>query len=153
MNILFTVYVFILFFVLTPGILITLPRKSSKMIVSLVHGLIFASILTLSGHYVWKLSNSIFEGAQPKTPDELSVKLKKVKDIINKMDNKNLDKEKKIAKNMIDVIIKEQNEAVAVAKSVGDAVDKNMTNLATAAKDFDPKAVNQQLKQQSDIKF
>lgn len=62
MNILFTVYVFVLFFVLTPGVLLRLPPKGSKVIVALVHGLVFAAILAVSGYYLYKFSNRVFEG-------------------------------------------------------------------------------------------
>jgi hypothetical protein len=42
------VYVFLLFFVLTPGVLVTLPRKASKMVVAAVHAVIFALIWALT---------------------------------------------------------------------------------------------------------
>jgi len=95
MNILFTVYVFALFFVLTPGVLITLPRKGSKIIVALVHGLIFSTILAMSGHYVWKFSNSIFEGAQTQTPPPIKMpRIQGIEDDIKK--NNLVEAEKKI---------------------------------------------------------
>jgi hypothetical protein len=59
MNVLFTVYAFVLFFVLTPGVLLRLPHRGSKVMVAFVHGLVFAAILVVSGHYVY---NRIFEG-------------------------------------------------------------------------------------------
>lgn len=34
----------VLFFLLTPGILVTLPPKSSKYVVAIVHGIVFALI-------------------------------------------------------------------------------------------------------------
>jgi len=66
MNIVFSVFVFVLFFVLTPGVLLRLPSKGSKTTVALVHGLIFAIILAVSGHFFWKYGNRIFEGATTK---------------------------------------------------------------------------------------
>lgn len=39
------IFAFILFFILTPGILVTFPPKSSKIIVALVHSILFAIIL------------------------------------------------------------------------------------------------------------
>ena len=45
MNIVFTLYVALLFVLLTPGILLTLPPKGSKLVVAVVHGLVFAVIL------------------------------------------------------------------------------------------------------------
>jgi len=44
----------ILFFLLTPGILFTIPRKSSKYIVALVHGLVYAVIWHFTHKLVWK---------------------------------------------------------------------------------------------------
>lgn len=64
MNVVFSVFVFVLFFVLTPGVLLRLPSKGSKTTVTLVHGLIFAIILAVSGHFFWKLKKNVFEGAE-----------------------------------------------------------------------------------------
>ena len=48
-------YIFIfsvlLFFVLTPGVLLRLPPNGSKYVVALVHGLVFALLFTLSLKY------------------------------------------------------------------------------------------------------
>lgn len=66
MNIVFSVFVFVLFFVLTPGVLLRLPSKGSKTMVALVHGLIFAIILAVSGHFFWKYKKTIFEGLKRK---------------------------------------------------------------------------------------
>ena len=45
MNILVGVYAIILFFLLTPGILVTLPPNSSNYIVAATHGILFAILL------------------------------------------------------------------------------------------------------------
>lgn len=63
MNVVFSVFIFVLFFVLTPGVLVRLPSKGSKTTVALVHSLIFAIALAVSGHFFWKFKNSFFEGA------------------------------------------------------------------------------------------
>jgi hypothetical protein len=63
MNVVFSVFVFVLFFVLTPGVLLRLPSKGSKTTVTLVHGLIFSIILAVSGHFFWKYKKNVFEGA------------------------------------------------------------------------------------------
>ena len=47
------VYVFLLFFVLTPGVLITLPPKASKMVVAAVHAVVFAIVWALTHKLVW----------------------------------------------------------------------------------------------------
>lgn len=44
MNILMSVYVFILFFVLVPGQIVRLPMNASKLVVNLTHALVFAII-------------------------------------------------------------------------------------------------------------
>ena len=62
MSIAILIYAFILFFVLTPGVLVTLPRKGSKMMVALVHALIFAVVWTLTHKIVWRTSSNLFEG-------------------------------------------------------------------------------------------
>ena len=54
MEILMSLYVFLLFFILTPGILLTLPAKSSKTTVALVHGVVFATVFHFTYKMVWK---------------------------------------------------------------------------------------------------
>jgi hypothetical protein len=49
-----SVYIFVLFFILTPGILLRLPPKGSKMTVALVHGAVFAFIYHFTHRFVWK---------------------------------------------------------------------------------------------------
>ena len=63
MNIVVTVYTAILFFLLSPGVLLRLPPKGSKMMVAAVHALVFALILGFTGKMVWKLSMR-FEGME-----------------------------------------------------------------------------------------
>jgi hypothetical protein len=55
MNWLSFVYVAVLFFLLTPGILVSLPPKSSKWVVALVHAIVYTVILTFTYHPVAKL--------------------------------------------------------------------------------------------------
>lgn len=62
MNVLMFVYFFILFFVLTPGILVVLPKKGSKMVVASTHALIFALLATLTYKIVCKFATGISEG-------------------------------------------------------------------------------------------
>jgi len=51
---LMTAFTALLFVVLTPGILVTLPSKASdKIVVALVHGLIFALVYHLIHKAVW----------------------------------------------------------------------------------------------------
>lgn len=57
MNWICTVYIAVLFFVLTPGILVTLPPKSSKLIVAGFHAIVFALVWHFTHKMVWKLSS------------------------------------------------------------------------------------------------
>ena len=50
------VYVAVLFFVLTPGVLLSLPPKSSKFVVAATHAVVFAIVYHLTHKMVWKLS-------------------------------------------------------------------------------------------------
>jgi hypothetical protein len=63
MNLFVTLYVALLFVVLTPGVLLSLPPKGSKLVVAATHGLVFALVYHLTHKYVWKLSMS-FDGFQ-----------------------------------------------------------------------------------------
>jgi hypothetical protein len=51
MNSILVIYAVVLFFVLTPGILLTLPPKSNKYTVAIVHAVVFGLILYFS-HFV-----------------------------------------------------------------------------------------------------
>jgi len=46
------VYCAALFFVLTPGILVTLPKGGSKMVVAATHAVIFATVCHLTRRFV-----------------------------------------------------------------------------------------------------
>jgi hypothetical protein len=46
----------LLFFALTPGILLYLPSGSSKKVVALTHGVVFTAVWWLTHKYVWKMS-------------------------------------------------------------------------------------------------
>ena len=43
----------LLFFLLTPGILLTIPPKSSKTVVALVHALLYATVWHFTHKIVW----------------------------------------------------------------------------------------------------
>lgn len=83
MNILFSLYLLVLFLVLTPGVLLSLPKNGSKFTVTAVHGGIFAVILYVTGHYVWTLTSGVFEGYKEGKTDK------------KKADKKKADKKKK----------------------------------------------------------
>ena len=46
MDFLLFLATFVLFFVLTPGVILSLPPKGSKLVTALVHALLFAILLT-----------------------------------------------------------------------------------------------------------
>ena len=50
------IYSFVLFFVLTPGILLSLPPRGSKMMVAATHALVFALVMCFTYKMVCKLS-------------------------------------------------------------------------------------------------
>ena len=54
-NILMTAFTALLFVVLTPGILVTLPPKGSKFIVAISHGIIFALLYHVTRKAVKRL--------------------------------------------------------------------------------------------------
>lgn len=56
MNLVVAAYAAILFFLLSPGVLLRLPPKGSKFVVLATHAVIFAIILGLTGKMVWKFS-------------------------------------------------------------------------------------------------
>jgi hypothetical protein len=57
----------VLFYVLTPGILLSLPPKGSKMMVAATHALVFAVVFQLTYKMVLQMSKR-FEGFQNAPP-------------------------------------------------------------------------------------
>ena len=54
-----TLYVAALFFVLTPGVLVSLPPGGKKMTVALVHAVVFAVVYQLTHKMVYRM---LYEG-------------------------------------------------------------------------------------------
>jgi hypothetical protein len=50
-----TIYSVILFFILTPGILVRLPLGGSKITVALTHAVIYGLVWFFTSHYVWQM--------------------------------------------------------------------------------------------------
>lgn len=67
MSLVVSLYAAILFFVLTPGILLSLPKGGSKFTVAAVHALVFALLFHFTHKLVWRLGASI-EGMTPTKP-------------------------------------------------------------------------------------
>ncbi len=65
-NVLMTIYVVVLFIILTPGVLISLPLKASRNIKAVVHGLLFAALYHLTQKTVYDYLN--VEGFKAKLP-------------------------------------------------------------------------------------
>jgi len=63
MNWLFSLYVAILFFILTPAVLLRIPKNGNKYTVAGVHAIIFALLLHFTGKFVWNFSMTM-EGFQ-----------------------------------------------------------------------------------------
>ena len=59
MNLFVSLYVALLFVLLTPGILITLPPGASKLTAAVTHGLVFALVYHLSCKMVWRMSTRL----------------------------------------------------------------------------------------------
>jgi len=59
MHLLMLAFSSLLFFLLTPGILVTLPRRGSKVVVALTHAVVFASLYHLTHHAVWQFVSSL----------------------------------------------------------------------------------------------
>lgn len=59
MSVLVSLYTAILFFVLVPGVLLTLPRKGSKLTVAAVHAIVFGLIFHFTCKLVWRIGVSL----------------------------------------------------------------------------------------------
>jgi hypothetical protein len=53
------VYVVALFVALTPGVLLSLPPKGSKMVVVATHAVVFAVVLSVTCKAVWRMTQSM----------------------------------------------------------------------------------------------
>lgn len=56
MNWVVTIYAALLFFLLTPSVLVRLPPNGSKYTVAAFHGLVFALVFHFTHKTVWQLS-------------------------------------------------------------------------------------------------
>lgn len=54
-SIFMSLFIFVLFFLLTPGILLTIPPKGSKITVALVHAFVFTLVLHFTHKIVWNM--------------------------------------------------------------------------------------------------
>lgn len=65
MQLLMFLYIAFLFFVLTPGIVLSLPPKGSKVVVALTHAVVFALVYCLTHKAVYRFLYEGFEATPP----------------------------------------------------------------------------------------
>jgi len=70
MSLLVSLYAAVLFFLLTPAILLRLPANGSKFVVAAVHALVFAIIFHFTHKIVWRLGARLEGMAVKETMDE-----------------------------------------------------------------------------------
>ena len=78
MNWFIALYLAVLFFVLSPGVLLRLPKNGSKFTVAGVHALVFGAVAFFSCKFVWNLSRRFgVEGMEgKKAVEQMEVKPK-----------------------------------------------------------------------------
>jgi hypothetical protein len=59
MSLIVSLYAALLFFILTPGILLSLPKNGSKFVVAGVHAVVFAIVFHFTNKLVWRLGASL----------------------------------------------------------------------------------------------
>jgi hypothetical protein len=59
MNLYVSLYLALLFVVLTPGVLLSLPPGGSKLVVALTHGVVFAVVYHLTHKAVWNATRNM----------------------------------------------------------------------------------------------
>jgi hypothetical protein len=64
MSLIVSLYAAVLFFILTPSILLRIPKSGSKWVVAAVHALVFGVIFYFTNKLVWRLGAK-FEGFEP----------------------------------------------------------------------------------------
>ena len=57
-NVYLTIYLFILFILLTPNHFVRVPKGGSKTMVIFTHACLFAIIWFFSSHFIWSLANN-----------------------------------------------------------------------------------------------
>ena len=66
MSLIVSLYAAVLFFILTPSILLRIPKSGSKWVVAAVHALVFGIIFYFTNKLVWRLGARLnLEGFEP----------------------------------------------------------------------------------------
>jgi len=76
-KIVIPIYAAILFFILSPGVLLSLPPGGSRMTVALVHSLVFFTLFYFTHHYVYQLVTHFPRHMEGMTPTKASTKTTK----------------------------------------------------------------------------
>lgn len=81
MHAYFVAYVAIVFFLLTPGVLLRLPKRSTKLVVALTHGVLFVAVLYFTKKVVLRAMHGMgcmYDGFQdmPPTAEQLAAMAK-----------------------------------------------------------------------------
>ena len=116
----------LLFFVLTPGILLTIPSKSSKTTVTLVHAVIFALVLHLTNKLVWNVTEAFTETSETPPPPTSNKLLDYVKYLNNYGD-------KTISSTIQKDFLQISTDLEILITSLNNIKSKD-TNITTAAK-------------------
>jgi len=69
MSLVVSAYAALLFFLLTPSILLRLPKNGSKYTVALVHAVVFGFLFWLTHKFVWRMGQRL-EGMTEKKEHE-----------------------------------------------------------------------------------
>jgi len=56
MQWIYTLYIVLLFFLLTPGVLLSLPPKGNKITVAATHALVFGLVWQVTHKFVWLMT-------------------------------------------------------------------------------------------------
>uniref|UniRef100_A0A6C0I0I8 Uncharacterized protein n=1 Tax=viral metagenome TaxID=1070528 RepID=A0A6C0I0I8_9ZZZZ len=70
MSLLVSLYAAILFFILTPNVLLRLPKNGSKFTVALVHAAVFGLIFWLTHKFIWRMTHRLEGMEEKKEKDE-----------------------------------------------------------------------------------
>ena len=73
MGLILFIVIVALFVVLTPGILLSLPPKGSKLVVALTHGIVFAVVLKLIYKPLWKFTSQLEGMGEDENEEEQNI--------------------------------------------------------------------------------
>ena len=78
MNFFMAIYMALLFYVLTPGILVTLPPRGGKMIVAATHAIVFSIVYYFTHRFIWMSSTGMYRKESMTTDEPVQAHDKKV---------------------------------------------------------------------------